>query len=129
MLNLLPEEELNEHNFSMFYHLKEISGILSFDAIPATNRIIFPNLRIVRGRELLSDRYSLVLVNVDIGEFILPKLTEITVGSVLVEKRNSTRRLCNLKRVKWTDILDDGLFIDDTCTNATSDGMYIHNVY
>ena len=62
------------------------------------------------------------VMNVSVGEFILPNLTEITHGNVQFDQP-SDKRLCNLRRVKWTDIIDDGQLEDNSCIAPTQQGM------
>ena len=97
---------LNETDFDFLYHLEQVTGSLSFESIPEVTRIILPNLRIIRGEELLGNTYALVLVNVAVTrEVIFPTLTEISRGNALIDGSN---RICNLGLVNWPDILDDG---------------------
>ena len=102
-------EALTEQNFSMFYYLREIYGSLIIRDVNANgSRIIFPNLRIIRGDELLvlgSRKVSLRLDNVVTSAFILPQLTEITRGGVYVTNLNC---LQSFRRVNWNDILEPG---------------------
>ena len=118
---------LSENAFNSLYHLEQVYGAILLRNIPRiANRIILPNLRLIRGRELIFGYYALVLENVDVGEFILPNLTEISQGSVLVNQPRSTR-LCNIFRVNWPDILDNGtLEASNLCTNpqGLSDGSF-----
>ena len=117
------EANLTEESFNFFYHLEEITGAFLFHNIPTTSRIILPNLRLIRGRELFSfNRYALTVRNISVGEFILPKLTEISNGSVLIEQLDN-KRLCNVKRIKWQEIVDNGTITISTCSNPTREGM------
>ncbi len=116
---------LSEDDFNFLYHLEQVSGAIYLDNIPRVDhRIILPNLRLIRGNELEGGRYAIVLRNVSVDEVILPKLIEISQGSVLVEQSNNVG-LCNLLRVNWLDILDDGNFEDDSCTNPPLSGNYV----
>ena len=123
----VPPVALSEDDFEFLYHLKEVSGSITLTHIPTVNgSIILPNLRLIRGNELEGDTYSLVLRNIDVEEVILPKLTEISRGSVLVD--NSQFPLCNLKRVNWLDILDNGMIQYDSCPNPNLEGES-HNIH
>ena len=114
--------QLSEDDFNMFYHLEQISDVLTiYDVSAVGNRIIFPNLRIIRGKQLVAG-HSMILRNLNVSEIILPRLTEISRGNVLTES-NSGFRLCNLKRLLWTDILDDGTFIDNICPDPSVEGV------
>ena len=117
----LPSRNFTEDDFNFLYHLEQITEVLTFSSIPTTSRIILPNLRIIRGNALLSG-YAMSVMNADVGEFILPNLTEITHGNVQFDQP-SDKRLCNLRRVKWTDIIDDGQLEDNSCISPTQQGM------
>ena len=117
----LPSRNFTEDDFNFLYHLEQITEVLTFSSIPTTSRIILPNLRIIRGNALLSG-YAMSVMNVHVGEFILPNLTEITHGNVQFDQP-SNKRLCNLRRVKWTDIIDDGQLEDNSCISPTQQGM------
>lgn len=113
---------LNETDFDFFYHLEQVSGAILFRDIPITSRIILPNLRLIRGQELLGGEYALSLTNVYIDEFLLPKLTEITRGNVQLNQQEGAGvypRVCSFARVNWFDIIDMPDFIridDNSCT-------------
>ena len=129
-LNNAASRELNETDFDLFYYLEQISGHILFVNFPATSRIILPNLRLIQGQELVGqggDLFALALRNVNISEFIVPKLTEITRGSVQLFQDNGYRRVCSFARVKWLDIIDDpsaAPVSDNGCTAPTLEGMY-----
>ena len=119
---------LTVDDFNMFYYLKEIYDALIIRDVRAS-RIIFPNLRIIRGRELLSlgnREAALRLDSLNVSEFILPKLTEITRGGMYI-MRGSGSCLLNVLRVQWNDIIDKsngGFFDDGECrNNVEQDGM------
>ena len=107
--------ELNASDFNFFYHVEQISGSVNLRGLPATSSIILPNLRLIRGEDLLGNRYALAVQNSTIGELILPRLTQITVGDVLFE---NSGELCNYKTINWNDILDNGNLTQvNTCSN------------
>ena len=99
---------LTEDSFNFLYHVQEISGVLRFQDIPPVSRIVLPNLRIIRGDEVIetSDgrNLALILLETRIGALVMPKLTEVTHGDVLFENTSS---MCNYKTVNWDDIIDD----------------------
>ena len=105
---------LTEDSFNFLYHVEEISGVLRFQNIPTVNRIVLPNLRIIRGEELIETAegrgLALVLLNTCIGAIVLPKLTEVTRGDVRFQ--NTTSSMCNYKTVNWDDIIDDGQLVE-----------------
>lgn len=74
--------------------------------IPQITRIILPNLRIIRGRELVLES-GLFIVSVNATEIILPKLTEISEGGITIIA-TPENPLCNLALVNWADIVDNG---------------------
>ena len=83
-----------------------------------------PNLRLVRGEDLLGNRYALAVQNSTISELILPRLTQITVGDVLFE---NSGELCNYKTINWNDILDNGNLTQvNTCPNPGQASKLIH---
>lgn len=102
---------LNETDFNFLYHLEQISGALIFNGIPETTRIILPNLRIIRGQGRVGDVVSLYLVNASVGEIIIPKLTEISQGSVFLEQPPEYP-ICNWANVNWEDIIDNGTIVE-----------------
>ena len=101
---------LTEDSFNFFYHVEEISGVLRFQNIPTLERIVLPNLRIIRGEVLIetAERRSLalVLLNTRIRAIVLPRLTEVTRGDVRFQ--NTTSSMCNYNTVNWNDIIDNG---------------------
>jgi hypothetical protein len=101
MNGLSTSRNLTEDDFSIFYHLEQISGHLFLHKIPDTIRIILPNLRIIRGLETESN-FALVLLEVNSTAVIFPKLTEISRGGVMI----SDNPLCNMALVLWGDIID-----------------------
>ena len=105
MRNFIATRQLNSTDFNMFYRLEQVSGAVRFVGIPDTSDIILPNLRIIRGEELVLGQFSLLVEDSIIGRLILPKLTQITKGSVIFQNTGS---LCNYLTVRWTDIIDGG---------------------
>ena len=112
---------LTEDSFNSLYHVKEISGVLRFQNIPTVNHIVLPNLRIVRGEELIETAerrgLALVLLNTRIGAIVLPKLTEVTQGDVHFQ--NTTTSMCNYRTVNWNDIIDNGRLDELLACNAS----------
>ena len=105
---------LNENSFNFLYHVEEISGVLWLRNIPTVNRIVLPNLRIIRGEKLIRTAegrgLALVLLNTRIGALILPNLTEVTRGDVRFQ--NTTSSMCNYRTVNWNDIIDNGQLVE-----------------
>ena len=118
---------LTEDSFNFLYHVEEISGVLRFQDIPTVERIVLPNLRIIRGEELIPTEegrgLALVLLNTRIGAIVLPKLTEVTRGDVQLQ--NTTSSMCNYKTVNWDDITDNGR-VDEVlaCNTSRHEGVW-----
>ena len=76
-------------------------------------RIIFPNLRIIRGEKyfnLSGDLITFRVNNVNASELVLPRLTEITFGGVVIID-NPRQALLNLRQILWSDIVDINRFV------------------
>ena len=119
---------LTEDSFNFLYHVEEISDVLRFQNIPTVNRIVLPNLRIIRGEELIptAERrgLALVLLNTHIGAIVLPNLTEVTWGDVRFQ--NTTSSMCNYRTVDWNDIIDNGRLHELLACNASqSEGEWM----
>ena len=110
MFGLDRYTNLTEDSFNFLYHVEEISDVLRFQNILTVDRIVLPNLRIIRGEERIPTpegrSLALVLLNTRIGAIVLPKLTEVTQGDVHLQ--NTTSSMCNYKTVNWSDIIDNG---------------------
>ena len=116
---------LTEDSFNFLYHVEEISGVLRFQYIPTVERVVVPNLRIVRGDDLIPTAdgrgLALVLLETRIGAIVLPKLTEVTRGDVYFQ--NTTSSMCNYKTVNWDDIIDNGRLVELlACESPRQDG-------
>ena len=100
---------LTEDSFNFLYHIEEISGVLRFQNIPPVSRIVLPNLRIIRGDDLIATSgghgLALVLLETHIGSLVMPNLTEVTRGGVRFQNTNF---MCNYKTINWNDIIDNG---------------------
>ena len=125
------ERNLTEDDFNFLYHVEQISNALRFTSFPQTSRIILPNLRIIRGEDLIADRFALVVQDTNISDLILPKLTQITKGNARFE---NTGTLCNHRTINWLDILDSpiggdvGLETVNSCEPSNTElisGMYV----
>ena len=96
-------QPLVEANFSFLYYVKEISGYFELNNIPSIERLSLPNLRLIRGENLRSGRYSL-LVSGKIETLYMPNLTEISRGDVILGSSSLNYYLCNTRSINWTDI-------------------------
>lgn len=95
-----------------FPKLTEITGHLLISLVYGKRSLkeIFPNLAVIRGRELFLG-YSLVIYENDgLEEINLPSLTTILDGGVRIEKNIN---LCYVKTVRWKSIM----------TNITEDEL------
>ena len=100
---------LTEDDFNFLYHLEEVGGGVSFFNVPAIDRLTLPHLVLIRGNNLpynslVPSGFALSLVNSQVDKFILPKLVEITMGSM--QLNNST--WCGYYTVNWADIFETG---------------------
>ena len=111
---------LTEDSFNFLYHVEQISGVLRFQNIPSVERIVLPNLRIIRGEKLIQTEegrdLALVLLNTRIGALVLPNLTEVTRGDVHFQ--NTTSSMCNYKTANWDDIIDNGQLVELMACNT-----------
>lgn len=95
------EQVMNELRFP---RLTEITGHLLISLVHSQRSLkeIFPNLAVIRGRELFLD-YSLVIYeNKGLEEINLPSLTTILNGAVRIEKNIN---LCYVNTIRWKSIM------------------------
>ena len=88
-----------------FPKLTEITGYLLVSLVYGERSLkeMFPNLAVIRGKELFLD-YSLVIYENDgLQEINLPSLTTILDGGVRVEKNIN---LCYVKTIRWESIMN-----------------------
>ena len=88
-----------------FPKLTEITGYLLVSLVYGERSLkeIFPNLAVIRGKELFLD-YSLVIYENDgLQEINLPSLTTILDGGVRIEKNIN---LCYVKTIRWESIMN-----------------------
>lgn len=86
-----------------FPHLFEITEYLLFFRVQGLSSLsqLFPNLAVIRGKELVSD-YALVIYEMmQLQQIDLPKLSDILRGSVRIE---SNPNLCHVSTVNWEAI-------------------------
>lgn len=87
-----------------FPRLTEITGHLLISLVYGQRNLkdIFPNLAVIRGREMFLD-YSLVIYeNKGLEEINLPSLTTILDGGVRIEKNIN---LCYVDTIRWKSIM------------------------
>lgn len=86
-----------------FPELVEITGYLMLYRISGFKSLskLFPNLAIIRGRDLFKD-YSLIIYEmIDLNDIGLSNLVEIERGNVRIEKNEM---LCYVDTVNWKQI-------------------------
>ena len=105
---------LVEANFSFFDDIKEVNGYVLL-SVPAVDQISFPNLRIIRGRQLIPHTPDIALAaGGKIQCLRMPLLTEISTGGVYFSDKGANEALCNVMDgsnargygVHWDDILN-----------------------
>ena len=95
-------------DFEFLSSVEEFGDTLNIQNINVTDNITLPNLRLIRGRNLIdylpspSGNPALFIHNITAPVY-LPKLTEITLGDVYIVTVSS----CNHRGVLWEDILTD----------------------
>ena len=105
-INRPANEIYNSTDFEFLSSVEEIGDTLFIQNLNLTDSITLPNLRLIRGRNLLEfiveprGNPALFIHNVT-GPVYLPKLTEITLGDVYIV----TVSFCNHRGVLWEDIL------------------------
>ena len=95
------QEVMNQLRFPK---LTEITGHLLVSLVYSQRSLkeIFPNLAVIRGREVFLD-YSLVIYeNGGLKEINLPSLTTILHGGVRIEKNIN---LCYVETIRWKSIM------------------------
>ena len=99
-------EVYSSTDFEFLSSVEEIGDTLLIQNLNLTGNITLPNLRLIRGRNLLEfmtrpfGNPAIYIHNVT-GPVYLPKLTEITLGDVYIQ----TVSFCNHRGVLWEDIL------------------------
>ena len=105
-INRPGNEIYSSTDFDFLFSVEEIGDTLFIQNLNLTDNITLPNLRLIRGRNLLEFIISpkgdpaLFIHNVTRPVY-LPKLTEITLGDVYIV----TVSFCNHRGVLWQDIL------------------------
>lgn len=108
-LKNITKEELEKIRF---VNLREITGyLLIFQAkLFKSLGFFFPELRIIRGRELVHDYSLVVLQNERMEELGLSKLTEISRGGVRIL---FNYQLCFVHTINWSEIIKVKEFLDE----------------
>jgi len=116
VINLANNNNLifREEDFNFLYYLQEINYYLFLNNLNVYgSRIIFPNLRIIRGKAAFylnhKHRITLRASNVNASELLFPRLTEITRGGVHIY--GNPQLIPNLRGVLWNDIINQTQFV------------------
>ena len=108
IFNRPVDEIYSSTDFEFLSSVEEIGDTLLIGSLNLIDNITMPNLRLIRGRNLLEfivePRGNPALyVHKVTGSVYLPKLTEITLGDVYIQ----TVSFCNHRGVLWEDILTE----------------------
>ena len=95
-------------DFEFLSNVEEIGDTLFIQNLNLIDYITLPNLRLIRGRNLLQfvvdpEGNPAIYIHNVTGPVYLPKLTEITLGDVYIQ----TVSFCNHRGVLWEDILTE----------------------
>ncbi|XP_017884310.1 insulin-like receptor, partial [Ceratina calcarata] len=108
-LQIVLIENNSEKDFKQISYpkLREITGYFLLYRVNGLKTLsnLFPNLEVIRGNILLTDYAFMVYEMQNLQEIGLKKLTEISRGSVRIEK-NPT--LCYTNTVEWNKIVSAG---------------------
>ena len=108
IFNRPVDEIYSSTDFEFLSSVEEIGDTLLIERLNLIDNITLPNLRLIRGRNLLQflvepvGNPAIYIHNVT-GPVYLPKLTEITLGDVYIQ----TVSFCNHRGVLWEDILTE----------------------
>ena len=105
-INRPGDEIYSSADFEFLSSVEEIGDTLFIQNLNLTDNITLPNLRLIRGRNLLEFIVDLrgdpaVFIHNVMGSVYLPELREITLGDVYI----MTVSFCNHRGVLWEDIL------------------------
>ncbi|XP_053996085.1 insulin-like peptide receptor [Hylaeus anthracinus] len=108
-LQIVLIEDSTEADFQNihFPELREITGYLLLYRVNGLKSLVhlFPNLEVIRGNVLLTDYAFMLYEMQNLQEIGLKKLTEISRGSVRIEKNPA---LCYTDTINWTVIVSAG---------------------
>jgi len=125
-------ETYSSEDFDFLSSVEEIGETLNIQNINVTDNLTLPNLRLIRGRNLIPYRIppmgtlALFIHNVTAPVY-LQKLTEITLGDVYIVTVSS----CNHRGVLWEDIFT-GQYQDignDHCPSKSSLYIIVYDVF
>lgn len=100
---LMDELTLNDTKNISFPDLVEITGYLMLYRISGLKTLsnLFPNLAIIRGRDLFKDYALIIYEMIELADIGLKSLVEIERGNVRIEKNE---KLCFVHTVNWRRI-------------------------
>lgn len=96
-----------ENKTEILSPLKEITGFLLIYRVEGISSLgeILPNLVVIRGNELLFDKYSFVVMeNIFLKNLGLYSLKAVQNGNIRIENNPA---LCYLKTIHWSNIITD----------------------
>ena len=107
-INRPGNETYSPADFDFLSSVEEIGDTLFIQNLNLTDSLTLPNLRLIRGRNLLEFIVAprgnpAVFIHNVTGPVYLPKLTEITLGDVYI----LTVSFCNHRGILWEDILTE----------------------
>uniref|UniRef100_A0A914EKV8 receptor protein-tyrosine kinase n=1 Tax=Acrobeloides nanus TaxID=290746 RepID=A0A914EKV8_9BILA len=109
--------------FWFLEHLEQISGYLLIYSVDV-ERIDLPNLRIIWGRKLISDRFSFSVEHSRLKFLNMPKFRSIENGEVMMRR---LPKLCYVKKINYYELLGkhskhkihfNNVSTDISCANA-----------
>lgn len=104
-VTILLMDDLKQEDFEnySFPELVEITGFLMIYRISGIKSLneLFPNLAVIRGRELFKDYSLIIYEGIELEEVGLTKLQTIVRGGVRIEKNDY---LCFADRIDWSRI-------------------------
>jgi insulin receptor len=107
-LAMLLLDELKEHEYQnvSFPDLVEVTGYVMLYRVNGFKSLgdLFPNLTIIRGRELFKDYSLIVYEMLHLEELGLNNLMRIERGNVRIEKND---KMCFYNTIDWSSIIMD----------------------
>lgn len=106
---ILLMDDISQEKFEnySFPELVEITGFLMLYRISGVRSLndLFPNLAVIRGKELFKDYSLIIYEGINLEEVGLTKLQTIIRGGVRIEKNDY---LCFSDRIDWALIAPEG---------------------
>lgn len=112
-MSLVIHGNSTQENYSSFRFpkVREITGYLMVFRVGGLKSLgsIFPELRVIRGLELVYDYALIIFRNSDLSEIGLTKLQKISRGGVRISENEN---LCFAKSINWTLIVSEPALIE-----------------